>query len=67
MRTQPAARPSTRTIALSMMRAAGYHGDGRARVRLLVERRVNRADMERAWAEGESLREIAGVDVAVSR
>ena len=52
-------KPTARSVALSLMRTAGYHDDARARVRLLVESRVSRADMERAWAEGERMRETA--------
>lgn len=46
-----------RERALTLMRVAGYHGDQRARVMLLVERRVNRQAMNNAWAAGVVARE----------
>ena len=59
-------RPSARVIAITLMRTAGYENDGRERVRLLVESRVNRAEMNRAWSDGELLREIADASAEVA-
>lgn len=42
----------TRETAMTLMRIAGYHNDGRERVRLLVESRVSRRELDRAWREG---------------
>lgn len=43
--------------AVVRMNVAGYHGDQGARVRLMVESRVNRAVMQQAWRDGARSRE----------
>lgn len=46
-----------RDTALALMRVAGYHGDTRERVRLIVESRVNRQAMDEAWSQGRRAKE----------
>ena len=45
-----------REIALANMKAAGYHSDSKAYMRLIVESRVNRAAMNKAWEIGTILK-----------
>lgn len=51
------AKPTKREVALTKARVAGYENDARAFTRLLVEARVNRTDMNSAWAAGAARRE----------
>lgn len=41
-----------RELAITNMRIAGYHDDQRERARLLIESRVNRQTINKAWDEG---------------
>lgn len=50
----------TRTDALTYAKVAGYHGDSKAFTRLIIEARVGRAHMNRAWHTGERAK-AAGV------
>lgn len=45
----------TRKQAITYMILAGKENDQRARVRLLVESRVNRAALNDAWSKGQAL------------
>ena len=49
-----------RDDALALARVAGYHNDGRAFTRLIIEARVGRPHMNRAWHAGVRARD-AGV------
>ncbi|MDH4172113.1 MAG: hypothetical protein OEW90_01810 [Betaproteobacteria bacterium] len=49
-----------REDALTLAKVAGYHNDSRSFTRLIIEQRVNRATMNRAWHAGTNAR-AAGV------
>lgn len=50
-------QPTKRTVWLSRMRIAGFHNDSAAYTRLLIEAKVNRAELELAWREGVLLKQ----------
>jgi hypothetical protein len=41
-----------REIAIALARIAGYHADSRAFTRLIIEARISREEMNRAWRLG---------------
>lgn len=41
-----------RETALTLARIAGYHSNSKAFTRLVIESRVNREAMSRAWVDG---------------
>lgn len=43
----------TRKQTLQYAKVAGYHNDTKRFTRLLIEGRVNRADMNEAWLNGQ--------------
>jgi hypothetical protein len=46
-----------RERVLAIARAAGYHNDGEAWKRLLIETRINRRTLTNAWTEGRLAKE----------
>lgn len=52
-----ARRPTKRQAALNAMRFAGYHADGAAYVRLLIESRVARPAADATYTSGRRARD----------
>ena len=53
----PAPKPPTkRALDLAAFRSAGYHDDAKAFTRALIERRVSRAEADKAWAAGVAMK-----------